>query len=159
MTALKTLLFLVLVPGTVAGLIPSLLMAGALGPLFDLGVARYVAVPCWIVGFGMLLWCMWDFVWTGHGTPAPLDPPTRLVARGLYHMVRNPMYVGVGTILCGHLLWFPTGWLLAYTGAILLAFHLFVVLYEEPVLTRQFGDQYRQYCQRVPRWIPKVTRT
>ena len=44
---------------------------------------------------------------------------------------------------------------LAYAGALALTFHVFVVLYEEPTLRRQFGDDYEDYCRRVPRWWPR----
>ncbi|HYV05759.1 MAG TPA: isoprenylcysteine carboxylmethyltransferase family protein, partial [Blastocatellia bacterium] len=81
-----------------------------------------------------------------------------LVARGLYRYVRNPMYVGMVSILIGETLLFQSFALLAYAGTVLLVFHLFVVLYEEPALTRKFGDSYRQFRETVPRWIPRIKR-
>ena len=89
------------------------------------------------------------------GTPAPIDPPKELVATGPYRYVRNPIYLAVLTIIIGHFLWFKTIWMLVYAVAVFLVCHLFVALYEEPVLKRKFGAAYENYCKSVPRWIPK----
>jgi protein-S-isoprenylcysteine O-methyltransferase Ste14 len=104
----------------------------------------------------MILRCFWDFTFTGHGTPAPIDPPKTLVTTGLYRYVRNPIYLDALAILIGHFLWFKTLWMLAYVIVVFLAFHLFVTMYEEPTLKEKFGVAYEQYCKFVPRWIPKI---
>ena len=104
----------------------------------------------------ILLWSFWNFLIEGRGTPAPLDPPKKLVAVGFYRYVRNPMYVGVLLILIGHFLWFKNVWLLVYTVVAFLIVHLFVTLYEEPTLKRKFGASYETYLKEVPRWIPRV---
>lgn len=93
----------------------------------------------------------------GHGTPAPIDPPTQLVARGLYRFVRNPMYVGVVTILIGETILVAERAMAAYAVLIWTMFHLMVVFYEEPKLARLFGKQYAAYRDAVPRWIPRLT--
>jgi protein-S-isoprenylcysteine O-methyltransferase Ste14 len=103
----------------------------------------------------VLLWCVRDFAVRGRGTLAPVDPPTELVAVGLYRWVRNPMYVGVVGVLIGHALWFGGVWLPLYAAAVTAGFHAFVVLYEEPALAQRFGDSYRRYRDAVPRWIPR----
>ncbi|MFN8402786.1 MAG: isoprenylcysteine carboxylmethyltransferase family protein [Anaerolineales bacterium] len=103
----------------------------------------------WIIGIAMLVWCFWDFVQKGKGTPAPIEPPKELVVSGLYNHVRNPMYVGIRSILIGHFLWFGFWNLLIYTAIVVTVFHLFVTLYEEPNLRQRFGAAYI-YCQRVP---------
>ena len=103
-----------------------------------------------------VLMCDWDFAASGKGTPAPIDPPRTLVRRGLYRAVRNPMYVGVVTVLLGESLVFNSVCLLVYAIGLWLAFHLFVVLYEEPTLRRTFGMEYQNYCATVPRWIPRL---
>ena len=59
------------------------------------------------IGGLIMLKCVWDFAWTGRGTPAPFDPPRRLVITGLYRYVRNPMYVGMGVFLVGEALFLP----------------------------------------------------
>ncbi|MBI5963265.1 MAG: isoprenylcysteine carboxylmethyltransferase family protein [Chloroflexi bacterium] len=122
----------------------------------DFGVFSYLAFPFWIFGSIAILWCFWDFVQKGKGTPAPIDPPKELVASGLYRYVRNPMYVGVLSVIFGHILWFGHWSLLIYAFVIFTAFHLFVTLYEEPNLKRRFGASYEEYLRKVPRWIPRV---
>jgi protein-S-isoprenylcysteine O-methyltransferase Ste14 len=94
----------------------------------------------------------------GRGTLAPVDPPKRLVAAGLYRWVRNPMYVAVVWTLIGHALWFASGALWIYTALVFAGFHLFVTLYEEPSLERRFGESYLRYREAVPRWIPRSPR-
>jgi protein-S-isoprenylcysteine O-methyltransferase Ste14 len=128
--------------------------------LDTLGVARWrwIAVVPSVLGFAVAIKCIWDFGWTGHGTPVPIAPPQRLVVVGFYRHVRNPMYVG-----------FFVGWLslwvifgranrAALTVAIVAVAVavLFARLVEEPILRRMFGAQYEDYCKNVPRWIPRV---
>ena len=106
------------------------------------------------IGVAMYLWCAWDFATAG-GTPAPIDPPKILVARGLYLVVRNPMYVSVLAVLAGEALLFRSLRLAAWGATVAIWFHLFVVAYEEPRLRRQFGTDYETYCASVPRWLPR----
>jgi protein-S-isoprenylcysteine O-methyltransferase Ste14 len=101
------------------------------------------------------LWCIFTFAWIGRGTPAPFDPPRRLVIRGPYRFVRNPMYIGAGMALAGAALFYQSLPLLVYGGVFLLACHLFVLSYEEPPLKRTFGAEYDAYCHRV-RWWPST---
>lgn len=151
---LKTLLFTVLVPGTVAFYVPRrMLSSGAAGDL-NLGAVRFVGFPLLAAGIAGYLWCAWNFAAVGLGTPAPIDPPKHLVVRGPYRYVRNPMYVSVASVLFGEALFFRSSALLWYASAVFLFFHLFVVLYEEPALTGTFGESYQNYRNRVPRWIP-----
>jgi protein-S-isoprenylcysteine O-methyltransferase Ste14 len=153
MAALKTLLFTVFVPGTVAGLVPYLLVGEGTGGAVSLGVARWFGLVPILAGLVIYLRSAWDFVVAGHGTPAPIDPPQHLVGRGFYRLSRNPMYVGVLAALLGEAVLLGSPTLLAYAVAVGVAFHLFVVLYEEPTLYRLFGKAYEQYCTRVPRWL------
>ncbi len=153
MTALKSLLFLILAPGMVAGYIPLVLLRR--GPQLETGVFAYVAIPLWLIGGVILLWSFWNFLVQGRGTPAPIDPPKELVAVGFYRYVRNPMYFGILLILIGHFLWFGFWWLLAYTAFAFLITHLFVTSYEEPTLKKKFGTAYEDYFKQVPRWIPR----
>lgn len=153
MTWLKTLIFTILVPGTVTIYLPRWLLAtDRFRPAFELGVAHYLGLALIAVGATIYGWCAWDFTFTGKGTPAPLDPPKELVVRGLYRYTRNPMYVGVLTVLLGEVLWFSSWRLLGYTGVVALLFQLFIMLYEEPYLQWRFGDAYRRYRAAVPRW-------
>ena len=118
---------------------------------------RWLGIVPSAMGFGVALRCVWDFGWTGRGTPAPMAPPQRLVAVGLYRHVRNPMYCGfaLGWIA----LWFMFGHadpgLIMAVSLAALGVHLFVVFYEEPVLRNKFGEEYAQYCRNVPRWWPR----
>jgi len=154
MTALKSLLFLIMAPGMVAGYIPLVLLRR--GSQLETGFFAYLAFPLWAAGGVILLWSFWNFLIQGRGTPAPIDPPKELVVTGFYRYVRNPMYVGIFLILLGHFLWFQSIWLLVYMVIAFLTVHLFVTLYEEPTLKRTFGAAYEGYIKRVPRWIPKL---
>jgi protein-S-isoprenylcysteine O-methyltransferase Ste14 len=150
----KNLLFTVLVPGTVAFYLPYSIgsrHAGSPEPS-----ALLLAGPLLVAGAAIYLWCLWDFAMTGRGTPAPIDPPTRLVVRGLYRYVRNPMYVGVLTAITGWLVVFRQPAVLAYGLVVATIVGLFVRLVEEPQLRRRFGESYVEYCRHVPRWLPRV---
>jgi protein-S-isoprenylcysteine O-methyltransferase Ste14 len=153
MTALKSLLFLILAPGMVAGYIPLGLLRN--GSQLETGIFAYLAVPLWAIGAVILLWSFWNFLKEGHGTPAPIDPPKELVATGFYRYVRNPMYVGILAMILGHFLWFGYWNLLIYAIVVFVAFHTFVTYYEEPTLKRKFGASYENYLKKVPRWIPR----
>ncbi|HEV2736195.1 MAG TPA: methyltransferase [Longimicrobiaceae bacterium] len=155
MLLLKNLLFTVFVPGTVAGLIPHLILSrrAAAEPI-AWGPAQVLALALGGLGLGVYLWCLWDFATVGRATPAPIDPPRTLVVRGLYRYVRNPMYLGVLLVLVAQVLLFASRPLLLYALAWLGVVHLFVVLYEEPALTRRFDGSYEQYRGAVGRWIP-----
>ena len=108
------------------------------------------------VGAAVALWCIFTFAFVGKGTPAPFDPPRRLVIRGPYRFVRNPMYIGALFALIGAALFYGSLPILEYTGLFLLATHLFVILYEEPTLRRTFGEDYAAYCRTVRRWLPTL---
>lgn len=107
-----------------------------------------------VIGAALALWCIVTFALSGRGTPAPFDPPRRLVVVGPYRLVRNPMYLGAGLTLAGAALFYQSWALLGYCAAFILVMYLFVVVYEEPTLRATFGDAYAQYCSRVRRWWP-----
>ena len=155
MTALKSLFFLIFVPGLFVGYVPFAFLF--VGPQIDLGFLSYLVLPLWLIGAIMILWCFWDFLVKGKGTPAPIDPPKELVVSGLYKVVRNPMYVGVLLMLIGHFLCFWYLSLLIYAVFFFIAFHLFVINYEEPNLKKRFGATYEDYISKVPRWMPRVS--
>ena len=157
MTALKTLIFTILAPGTVAVWLPLLIVSspGARGSISLYGF-RYAGLIGIIIGAAIYLWCAWDFTFAGKGTPAPIDPPKQLVVRGLYKYVRNPMYVGVLNLILGQAIWFQSRVLFGYAALVFLLFFAFVVFYEEPTLRKKFGESYVEYCKRVPRWIPRI---
>lgn len=148
---LKNLLFTFVVPGTAAVYVP-LWMAGDRSPVG--GAGRAFACIVLAIGAGIYAWCVWDFATVGRGTPAPIDAPKRLIVRGLYRFTRNPMYVGVLTAILGWAALFQAPVLIAYALGLGTLFHLFVVLYEEPHLEREFGAEYEAYQARVARWLP-----
>lgn len=155
MVLIKTIIFTFLVPGTVTILVPYWLLSSPSSPQpMHLGVFRYFGVLPTLIGTAIYFWCAWDFTFAGRGTPAPIDPPKELVVRGLYRYVRNPMYVGILSILLGEALLFASWRLVEYTAVVFFFFFLFVALYEEPSLRQKFGESYRRYCKSVPRWIP-----
>ncbi len=155
MTALKAVVFLLLVPGLLLGYIPYRIAAVDTEVLSLAGFA-YLAYPLWLVGGTSMLWCIWNFLVNGKGTPAPIDPPKKLVTMGLYRFVRNPMYVSGILALVGWAFWSPSLPLIGAPLLFLSAAHLFVTLYEEPTLRATFGGEYAEYCKLVPRWIPRI---
>jgi protein-S-isoprenylcysteine O-methyltransferase Ste14 len=116
----------------------------------------YLAIPFWIVGGGMILWCSVDMVQKGRGTPAHMDPPRQLIINGLYRHTRNPIYLGALLAQSGYLLWSGSSVLIVYFLFFILAYQILIVLIEEPILRHMFGEAYRAYCRQVPRWIPKI---
>ena len=119
-----------------------------------LGVFRYFGGLPILIGTAIYFWCAWDFTFAGRGTPAPIAPPKELVVRGLYRYVRNPMYVGILSILLGEAVLFASWRLFEYTAVVFIIFFLVVVLYEERALRQKFGESYQRYCRSVPRWVP-----
>jgi protein-S-isoprenylcysteine O-methyltransferase Ste14 len=119
---------------------------------------RWIAVVPSVLGFAVALRCVWDFGRTGHGTPAPVAPPTRLVVVGFYRYVRNPMYLGFIAGWVGLWVIFGRANLVAIGVActIVLGVVLFVLLYEEPHLRKKFGADYEEYCRNVRRWVPRM---
>ena len=151
---LKNALFTVLVPGTFGVIIPYRIGLRGASAGLPWGLRHYVALFLLAVGGAICFRCLWDFAHTGRGTPAPIDAPKVLVIRGLYQYVRNPMYLGVLLIILGWTVYFSSFGVLVYGVCLALAFHLFVLLVEEPVLQRRFGGSYERYCRGVRRWLP-----
>ncbi len=151
---LKNLTFTLLVPGSVAFYVPLLIASPAPADGLPQGI-RWLGLAPLAAGVAIYLWCAWDFAIFGRGTPAPIDAPTRLVIRGPYRYVRNPMYVGVLSAIVGWALYLASARLCLYGAAVWTAFHLFVVLYEEPDLRSRFGAEYERYCAVVNRWLVK----
>jgi protein-S-isoprenylcysteine O-methyltransferase Ste14 len=141
-------LLLVLVPWLVTGfrvpaevpgwqvVLCALLMVGGLIPLFE---------------------SIWRFVVVGHGSLVPTVPTEHLVVSGLYAHVRNPMYLGVLTVLAAQAVLFRSRGLLITLAAAWLAIELFVRLYEERRLGRTFPEEYALYRKHVRRWLPRLT--
>jgi protein-S-isoprenylcysteine O-methyltransferase Ste14 len=122
----------------------------------QLGLPQILGIIASVIGTVLALWCILSFATLGRGTPAPFDPPRRLVIRGPYRYVRNPMYLGASLALAGAALFYLSAALLAYAAAFLLLMHVFVWLYEEPTLRETFGEDYDAYCRQVRRWRPTL---
>ncbi len=131
-----------------------LLWSGIVAPV-SIGAAQVAGIVIAASGAVLALSCIVTFIVIGRGTPAPFDPPRRLVVVGPYRLVRNPMYIGAGLALAGAALFYESWALLGYCAAFAFTTHLFAVLYEEPTLRATFGAPYLRYCERVQRWWPK----
>ena len=151
---LRALSALLILPGVFAGLMPAAVVA--YDPYRQEGTPW--GCPLVVLGLVLVLWCVRDFYVAGKGTLAPWDPPKHLVTVGLYRYVRNPMYVALLVLLAGWSLAAGSWLLAAYAAFFAVAFHLRVVLYEEPRLSRQFGTEWTKYAASVPRWLPRVGR-
>ena len=154
--AVYTAVFFVLAPGTTAGLVPWLITGWArpghgLGPLDAAGMVLVA------LGLAVVVACFTRFVTEGRGTPAPVAPTENLVVGGLYRYVRNPMYVGVASVITGQALLFRSWGVAAWLAVFLAAVVSFVKGYEEPRLAQQFGESYERYRRAVPGWWPRST--
>jgi protein-S-isoprenylcysteine O-methyltransferase Ste14 len=156
-TLVRALAYATVFVGVTGIFLPSrVLRAAGVSPPHDTGAPQIAGMIVGAAGATLGLWCLLAFVIVGKGTPMPLDPPERLVVRGPYRFVRNPMYIGAGFALGGAALYFTSMWLLAYGVALAAAAHAFVVLYEERVLSDKFGHDYDAYRRQAGRWIPRL---
>ena len=157
MTAIKTLLWSIFVPGTVTILVPYLLLHSRFNSFrLDPGGFRFFGLVPILIGAAIYIWCAGEFTFTGKGTPAPFDPPKELVVKGPYRYVRNPMYVFVGLALSGEAIFFGSPILFLFAAIAVTICHLWILLYEERSLKRRFGEPYERYCLSVSRWIPRL---
>src|SRR5438552_19021066 len=155
---LGSALFFVVAPCVLAGLIPWWMTRWEFMPaFFGLESTRAVGVLLILVGLPGLVDSFARFALQGLGTPAPVAPTKNLVVTGLYRYVRNPIYVAVVAIILGQAMLFGDWRLMTYGGFMWLAFHAFVLTYEEPVLAERFGTQYEDFRANVPRWIPRLS--
>lgn len=150
-------MFLFVAPGIVAGVIPRLITGWE---PHHWGAVAWIVVPvAWLtitLGVAFLLYAFALFA-VHRGTPAPVAPTQTLVVTGVYRFVRNPMYLAVLAIILGQALLFGGWWVLLYAGIALTAVVAFVKGYEEPTLTRTYGEQYLEYRRNVPGWRPRIT--
>ncbi|HVO22380.1 MAG TPA: isoprenylcysteine carboxylmethyltransferase family protein [Candidatus Margulisiibacteriota bacterium] len=152
-----TVLFVLSVPGTVVVYIPYTLCRWHVGPpVLGIALTRWLGALLILCALPIFFDFVQRFVREGEGTPAPVAPTVRLVVGGAFRYVRNPGYVAVVSLLVGQALLFASVAVLLYALVVGLAFHAFVMLYEEPTLRRQFGAEYEAYCRKVPRWLPRL---
>jgi protein-S-isoprenylcysteine O-methyltransferase Ste14 len=153
---IRNAVFTVVVPGLGGAWVPAWLLTRGGGTATPVA---WEAVPVIAAGAALYLWCAWNFAAVGRGTPGPWDAPRRVVARGPYRWVRNPIYLAALLVVLGEAGLFGSLRLLAYAGVLAVCFHLFVAGYEEPALRRRFGPDYLAYRRAVPRWIPRWPRS
>lgn len=124
-------------------------------PSSALGVALQIA-GAGVVTAGLVLFAasLRRFAVEGRGTLAPWDPPKRLVIRGPYRYVRNPMISGVFFVLVGEALVLRSAPHAIWSAMFLAINLIYIPLFEEPQLAGRFGEDYREYCQHVPRLLP-----
>ena len=157
--ALGSLVFLLLAPGVIAGLIPWLITHWSPLPPDDaLGALRWTGLIPIAAGLAVVLEAFARFALEGLGTPAPVAPTRILVVSGFYRFVRNPMYLAVAAMIFGQAVLFASWGVAAYGVVIAVAFDTFVRVYEEPTLGAAYGEEYAAYRAAVPRWIPRVRR-
>jgi len=149
--------FLVIAPGTLAAFVPWTLSGWHMAPpLLGFSPFRVIGGLLIVLGLPVLLDSFARFAIQGLGTPAPIAPPRHLVVTGLYRYVRNPMYVAVTSLIFGQGLLFGSVGILEYGLVVWLGFHIFVLVYEEPTLRAEFGDDYETFCANVRRWWPRL---
>ena len=151
---LRTVVFTIVVPGFWTGLLPYWLARRARVHLHSDVIAMLggLLAAC---GLALYLACaFWGFAMRGGGTPAPIDPPKKLVIVGPYRIVRNPMYWSVLFVMLGEAAVLHSAPLAEWAVLFFLSTCLFVLFYEEPTLRANFGAEYEDYCRRVPRWLP-----
>ena len=113
------------------------------------------ALFVWI-GLMLFVWCVNLLAILGRGTLAPWDPTHKLVVYGPYQHVRNPMIISVAMMLTGQSLFWGSWVIGAWAGIFILINHMYFVLSEEPGLEKRFGEDYINYKENVPRWIPRL---
>jgi protein-S-isoprenylcysteine O-methyltransferase Ste14 len=145
-------IFMVALPWVPHRLLPAVL---PLPPLLRSsgGSALFVA------GLGVWVVCLDALSRRGRGTPAPTDAPRHLVVDGLHGVIRNPIIAGELMVIWGEALWFSSLGFLSYAVLMTLYAQWVVVRAEEPALRERFGAAYESYCQRVPRWVPRLGRS
>ena len=148
---LGSALFFAVAPSSVAGLVPWWITHWEFRPpFFDLEATRAVGILLIVAGLPGLVNSFARFALQGLGTPAPIAPTQNLVVTGLYRYVRNPIYVALVAVILGQAALFGDQRLLLYGVLVWLAFHAFVVGYEEPALVHRFGTEYRGFPGQRP---------
>jgi len=152
---LGTLVFTIFVPGTFVIVLPILIgMVSGIPDLASQSGALLVGASLIVIGAGIYVWSATAFVREGKGTPSPTAPPLEIVATGPYRYVRNPIYVGELVFVIGVAAVFESMLILIYASGLFAVLYLFVIAYEEPNLTRRFGNSYIEYLKQVDRWLP-----
>jgi protein-S-isoprenylcysteine O-methyltransferase Ste14 len=152
---LRNLLFTLLQPGIVVGVLPITIRTLSGGYLMPevWQWNHFAGASLIVIGITIAAVCIIRFAYEGRGTLSPLDPTKRLVVRGLYKYSRNPMYVGMMLILAGESIFWMSIAVAVFAAVVFIGFNLFIIYHEEPRLRREFGDEYPAYTARVRRWL------
>jgi len=159
-TYLKTLVFTILVPGTVSIAVPQMLARWRNYPKLPLNehLARVGGNACLVSGILLYVHTTFQIGSEGKGTPSPTDEPENLVTGGIYAHSRNPMYIGVLLVILGQALRRRSISILWWGAGMWIGFHNRIIGYEEPHLLEKYGPEYEQYREEVPRWFLWVSR-
>ena len=153
---------IIILPGTALVFIPAAIFYTVNDSKFSHELAAPGHLLFWLalmsasLGFGLAFWTVKLFMKFGQGTPAPWDPPKKLVVRGPYRHVRNPMITSVLIMLFSEAALLQSWPIAAWMMVFFIANAIYFPLFEEKDLQKRFGDDYREYCAHVPRWIPKL---
>lgn len=153
---------IIVLPGTVVVFIPTVILVVMKDSRFHAQIAYPHQLGFWLallsVGIGLTLSISTValFMKYGEGTPAPWDPPKKLVIHGPYRYVRNPMITGVLFVLLAEVLLFQSWPLAVWMLLFFIVNTIYLPLIEEKTLEKRFGDDYREYKAHVPRWIPRL---
>jgi protein-S-isoprenylcysteine O-methyltransferase Ste14 len=151
---IRNLVFTILQPGIVAGLIPYLVVRDQFRQKLSFQQPQLiVSLLVFMIGFAAMIYCIYQIAVDGRGTLSPFDRTQKLVIKGLYRFSRNPMYVGVIGMLIGESIFFQGYLLWIYTLLVFILFNGFIFFIEEPRLKKDFGEDYLNYCRKVRRWI------
>lgn len=159
---IRHLLALLMLPFTAAVLVPAVILqsqtatSGSLPPAIQ-AVLQVIGILLFVSGLALFIHTVSLFMRFGQGTLAPWDATQRLVVRGIYRYVRNPMITGVMGILLGQALVLMSPGLFVWFLIFLTMNMIYMPLSEEPGLLERFGDDYQRYRQHVPAWIPRLT--
>lgn len=167
MKFLRLIVFTVLLPGSITAVVPYLLLDDW-NQGFEIGIFKYSGLILIALGAVFYCWSALSFLIEGGGTPALWllkhlryligEEPEKLVSQGLYRKSRNPMYLGIMTLVSGEAIFLESIVLCEYAALLLVLFNLSIILIEEPHLKKKFGKEYEEYLRSVPRWfrlIPK----
>lgn len=155
MNTLKTILYMGVMHGFFTVYLP-VQLASHDRSFADFAWFKYFAVLFWLLGAWIIVHCSAEIIRRGRGTPAHLDPPKQLLIAGIYRHVRNPIYLGALIVQVGYIFWFGSALAILYAFLFFIAFHILIIVVEEPILRNTFGADYEDYQKRVPRWVPKV---
>lgn len=155
--AIRILRAVLLLPFPVLIVIPvGILLCTKFQPLNWSDWQIYLVIILLVLGLSLAVWTMRLFAKIGKGTPAPWDPPTKLVITGPYCYMRNPMLTGVWLLLTAEAIYFQSLGIFLWLVIFIIMNLVYFPLFEEPNLRRRFGKDYENYCHHVPRYFPRV---